>query len=611
MVVKEYDLKSGKVLPFRSVSELGEKAVALVNQLTPEEYKSHPEFGLIPPTQACENCVELIHERRADMRVFVHVDQPTLKTYETVYGYLHYEDESGQLRTLSDEITFRSGDWVCTGASPFQRCFNLKTGEIKVNLLEQGFLRFGHERLYFVNNNEEITYEESPQINGPTFGVDGTFHPFYFSFLDREAIVNPGGVKTNYVLPASPSLFTDEMAYLVLEDTLFLPQGFQATYDEGTQRIYIQNPAGEYLYAFHPPILYSRATFDKSLELHSLFSHISYELQKVASSVFLYRIRIPKSLLSSLPYPIVIDPLSTFYSPFYGAEMFFRYTTQGAQCWRPLANYCGYSVTVNVPNPQGGTIVSVRFQAQYITSCPSLWCCYYMNDVAFKISGPCGVSPSDNNFYWFCNSSAPGTCTADGSATYNIYTETTNCIAPACSYSLTYEIRNYNCYNACLTGGCGGNRTDFPYAYHPANTYRIILDLRTVENNPTAEGQTGTVNVTCANLPVDLCANPSYGVPSYTTTWYANGSPIGTGNCITHNPPPSSTITYTAVTQDACGTTITNTVRVNNTCTLPIEFVDVKVVRGEQGLVIKWLIGGKEEGDPTHFVIERRFDQTS
>lgn len=614
MKVKQYDLTSGQVRSFRSVNELGETALQLLEELTPEEYKSHPEYGLIPPTNACSNCIELIHERRPDMRVFVHVDTPSIKTYETVYGYLHYQDEEGNLRTLSDEISFHSSNWVCTGSTPFQRCLNLQTGEIKVSLLDNGYLRFGHETLLLLNDQEQIIYQEQTNTSSASFGIDGTLHPNYFSLANREAIIKPGGIKTNYVLSqSSPLLSNQNFAYLLIQDTVFLPSNHQMIYNPSENQIYIQNENGEWIYTFYPPHIYTRnPNVDRNaLEEISPLSQIAYNVQSLSPNAFIYQIKIPKAVFSLLPYPIVIDPLSTFYSPYYGSRMYFRYTRLGAQCWKPLGNHCGYSVTVNVPALQGGTITSVRFEDEYDANCYLFGCCFYMNDGAFKIMGPCGISPSNNSFYWFCNASNPGTCTADGSAAYEIYTETTNCIVPACSFSLTYQMRNYDCYNACLTGGCGGNRTRFDYLYHPQNTYRIILDLRTVENNPTAEGSSGNVTVTCADLPVDLCANPSYGVPPYSTDWYANGSPIGSGNCITHNPPPNSTVTYTAVTTDACGKTYSNTVTVTNNCTLPIEFVDVKVFRGQKGPLLKWAIGGKEEGSPSYFAIEKSTEKTS
>ncbi len=118
----------------------------------------------------------------------------------------------------------------------------------------------------------------------------------------------------------------------------------------------------------------------------------------------------------------------------------------------------------------------------------------------------------------------------------------------------------------------------------------------TVEGLATANGTSGNVTVTCADLPITSCSNPQYGAPAYTTVWQDNlGNTIGTGNCLSGiNPPSNSTVTYTATITDACGNTYTTSVTVNNTCVLPIQSLELKLKNHYLNAYLLWNVVGSD-----------------
>ncbi|MGQ9864176.1 MAG: T9SS type A sorting domain-containing protein [Bacteroidia bacterium] len=639
LLLSQCDLSSytlGKK-PTKVTAPVSEKAKDFLYQKSPPS--DHPEWGLLPWDAPCTNCVELIEYRQENQRVYMYPDDPTLSTYQVAYGYLHWQDEKGRYRILDHLLypvegsTYRSGSlphpvtYTPTGLSwqsdPSQADITLGFGKLtRIGLLPAG---------------ASAPTWHTPNTQLHTVGPEGIEFPAFFTHTQAQIIAAWGDrVEIDYILQ-QPLPY----AYVVFEEEITLPSGAQWVPEgnlnnqglfEGSYHIEYQ---GLRLWTLHPLMLYKKDTRQRqAMQPHSQsqkddavprdplpIANHGYRLLPAEGRWLLQTWINLQSLQDPTLYPLVVDPIWTYNSPFYGSEMHFRYTVQGGTCWQPLGNFCGYNLNfiINPPAGNQGTIVANRFQSQYETRTanwpPCRWGWYYLNDVASKISGPCGVSPSDPNYYWFCNNNSPGTCTADGiNPAYNIHSEVSACISPSCIYNLSFQMRNYSCGNCDVVSGCGGSRTQTGAAWHPANTWRHNIDIRSLETTPrlthtggTITGTSGantslTVNLPCNQTSI-LTLNPiiSFGVPSYTYAWSTGANTPSITLSIT----TAGTYNYSVVVTDACGVsrTINYTINAANPGCTPAPIVSVEgSYYPSKGVLLRWYAVGENRD----FWVERK-----
>ncbi len=270
----------------------------------------------------------------------------------------------------------------------------------------------------------------------------------------------------------------------------------------------------------------------------------------------------------------MIDPLVSSTATYTSGAKSFLYN--GA--WCGLSGSCNYSL--NVSRPANSTITDVRFGAQYVSATSPCSC--WRNEAAFKISGPCGVSPSNAATFWGCGNTSAGTC---GASNISIYSETSACLPPLCSPAvLTYQIQNSYCY--CSTSGCVTSCQSMPN-----NTWSVTIEGRTVEAPAPS-----SLNPSPCTGSVSLTAAPSFGVPAYTYVWTtgATSQSISVANAGIY----SVTIT------DACGQTATQQFTI--ACPLSIDLSYFTAVKAGESTLITWETMTEYNND--YFTIERMTD---
>ena len=561
MQPKEYNYTS---FTSTSVPEISDELI----KLTPEEFRSHPEFGILPYGAPCEDCYELIHERKNSERMFVKKGTNGAYFYsQGIYGSYHYEKNGykisydPRLLPVSDHL-YRSNRQETPSV-------------LDVNNNYSAFERDGE--LFKFNNRIELILMKTNGLTenlGPanwsdhTVGDEGIHIKNAWQGIDITISYQQDRIKLNYIIP-QPLSYLQDVSRLVFEDNLQLPGGYSIA-PENTGGITSEGYIGKYIVrnAFHQEVfLIDKAfAFDQDDTKENSFPlNYNYTGSKLTLSV-------PGNWLSAqnTVYPLVIDPLVSSTNTYSWSALNFFYN--GA--WCGASGSCNYNLSLS--RPLNSTLTDVRFNAEYISS-SDCW----RNEAAFKIVGPCGISPAGATIFWNCNATSGGSCQASD---ISIFSETSSCTTPVCSALLTYTIQNSYCYSA--TSGCNSS-----CQVMPVNSWSITAEGRTIETPPPA-----SMNPSPCSGTVALTASPSYGVPGYTYAW-------STGET-TPSIDVSNAGTYSVTVTDACNIQATQSFTI--ACPLGIDLIGFHVMKAGENVLVKWETVNEYNND--FFTIERMTD---
>ncbi len=573
-----------KAYNFQSFTEQEKDISPELEVLTPDNYKSHPEYGKLPHNTPCQDCYELLQKRTVNTRYFVTKGSAGTEFHtQTAYGPLHYLDNSGNWVSYDPRLKE-----VETGVYRSDK----QETPIEFSVKDEQTCFYVGSKKIVLNNNLELLYVDSyggklsagkANWSNVSVGEEGVYITNAWPNIDIEIMTMLDKIKSNFIIK-NKLKGIEKYNYIVIKDAIELPTEYSISKGEGASN--------------------AEGLWEGSLSITSSTENFSFDIGtsvgydqsgiKQHTKVFGYEFSnghysqyIPVKWLeqTSLVYPLTIDPTVTSSATYTAGVMEFRY--DGDFCGGSNGA-CTYNLTV--ARPANSTLTAATFNAQYLTSSAFCFGCW-MSEAGFQIIGPCNTSPSTTT-YWRCNNNSPGSCTGTGISLFS----TVNCLSPACSGNITFTMSNSYCY--CSTGGtCGGA---VPCQTMANSSWSITLTGNTLETLGNTATGNGIYNYggTCSGTQV-LNPNGSNGVPGYTYLWSPGGQ---TSPTITVNNWPNAT--YTCTVTDACGVSRVATFNIN--CPLPIEMLNFDVTYNGNNVELNWKTAS--EINNSHFDIERSAD---
>lgn len=485
--------------------------------------KQHPEFGVLPYTAQCSECVELIDQRTINSRQFINPNYEGQTYSQSSYFPLHYQKFEGDVwHTIDSRLrpdARNKGVYVAANQPVPTKCdLNKKTASVT----EQGFEFEFSKNLtcYFFDENSVYTKAETGNYANYTIGEEGLNVKNLWSGIDLQQIFTTGEIKTNFVIPA-PLQLPVKSGWMVIEDHFTLPSGY--TFEEskhgdhladgGYRGDYlVRNEKGDTLVMYEKPIYIDAKAFG----MHGI-----YKLLKNGNDYTL-QIMVPVEWLNKPDhtYPIMIDPIvfgitkiGNFRLAGLSANMGFTSMALGS---------CDYNMTVQVPGMSTltNTYVDLEYQLTYDNTCgvpalPPPFCTFSQvtmevrNDSCNTTTGLLACNPANPPF--------TGTCTTDpnlvpGANAILINSFVPNylqCIEPQCpAYTIAFTLKNRD--SVCLDQ-CG-------YLCARGNLWRMTVEACTVDGSISQDK-----TQICAGEPVVFTAQPNCGVPPYHYIWsYGN-----------------------------------------------------------------------------------------
>lgn len=493
-------------------------APALVLNSNPGQ---HPETGVLPHNAPCENCYEVLEERKSDYRFFKGIGENAGLVYsQSSLGDLHFL-KNGVWRTIDTRLRatepniFEAKDQ----RTPIRLDFNLNQSSI---INPNGVFSFNKNLVLLIENDGQSQVVANADYSNYSVGEDGAYITNIFPNIDLEVNVSGGTVKTNFILNSKPN-FTE--GQLIIRDQTSFPNGWSFQHDDN--KLLLINGSGDIEFKISKPI-----GFSKNVRQNGTHD-FSYRFNNSQLDII-----VPIEIITApeVQYPYIVDPLIT--SPASLAQASIAGPGYGATCF---SSYCTYNV--NAIKPANSVLVDASWSFNYKTNLPLC----FLEDAAttFHVNG---CSSPASGYVYNCNSPTTGTCNGVNIPMWN---NISNCMpAPSCSQqTIPFSMRFYQCYM--YTYSCSD------ICVGPASAFTITLVGRTVEvTNLTANGNS-TVTV-CAGTPVTLNATAQYGISPYTYTWNP-GNLTGASVTVT----PTTTTTYNAKVTTACGDTTVSTILVN------------------------------------------------
>jgi len=567
-----------KVYNLDSLSVVERNDDETLKKLTPNEYHSHPDFGILSYNAPCKDCYELLQYRTDTTRYYVDKQDLTLVHLQTFMTRSSYDD-NGFLLAYNPYLS---------ETSPGIYTASRQDTPIEVNLLEKNTkIHFKDGSSFAFNNNLKLLHvsEEGVVTNlgtadwtNYTIGSEGARIINAWPEIDIKLVVELDKVKTTYIVKSPLGLSAGN---LVFEDNYSLPANSSVTHEEGPVDERTQKTVGSISISNQEEeiIKIGRAYgFDNS-EIKENSTWFGYEV-----SESLFQLYVPTEWLNmeSLVYPLSIDPLVNSTSTFTAGWKSFRFN--GEYCGGPNGA-CAYNL--NAVRPPNTTLVGATFGVQYLSE--GGYCAFacWMSEGGFSITGPCGIDQ-----YYGCTANAPGTCTGAG---IGIAPIAVPCSAPACSGNLTFTIRNSYCY--CNVGGnCGVN-----CQWMPNNTWSVTLSGNTLETLGNTTTGNGFQTIYSANCIGTSTLNPAgaNGVPGYAYSW-STGATTPTINVSNS----TSGQTYTVTVTDACG--VSRVATFDIACPLAVTLTDFSAENMPDNVLLEWQTATERDND--YFIVQRSAD---
>lgn len=482
---------------------------------------SHPEGGILPFNAPCENCYEVLEERKSDYRLFKGLGEDASLVYsQSSLGDLHYL-KNGVWRTIDTRLRLGAPNFY---EAPHQKTpisidFNLNHTSIKN---PNGDFSFNKNLVLLLENQGTIQVLAHANYSNYTVGADGAYVTNVFPDIDLEINVSNGSVKTNFIINSKPT-FTE--GRLVIRDNTNFPNGWYFQQEE--RKLMLLNASGDIEFNISKPIGFSKNARENGVH------DFAYRVNNNQVDILL-----PLDVLTAVnvQYPYIVDPLIN--SPASLAQASIAGPGYGAICF---SNYCSYNL--NAIKPANSILVDAMWSFNYKTNLPLC----YMEDAAttFHVNG---CSSPTAGYVYNCNNPTTGTCNG---VNVPMWSDISSCMpAASCAQqSIPFTMRFYQCYMNTIVCSdiCVG----------PASAFTITLVGRTVEVTNLSANGNSTITV-CAGTPVNLSSTAQYGIGPYTYTWNP-GNLSGSSVTVT----PTSTTTYTSKVTTACGDSAISTILVS------------------------------------------------
>ncbi len=494
-----------------------------LDAFTPPDFKSNPDFGILPFDKPSENCIELIDQRTADSRYFIEQGSSGKHFYkQQSYGAINYQDKSGWWREINYRLKPIS-DLIFEASN--------QPSTVAVNLEEKFSSIINNDRKIIFNKNIEIYHLDKkgtveslgiPDWSHFSAGDDGILIRNFYPGIDLQLIVSEGKIESNFILNKHLT-FAD--GWLVAKQQFDL-NNLSFSLDETAKDknnhlhgdITIGDRENEY-FRIHTTIAYDS------------YAHIIQLGNEVRSTNELLTY-IPVDWLndSQTIYPVVIDPLVSSSASLTQASI--TGSQYNAVCW---INGCTYNLSFLTP--ANCTITDIKFSFGYT----ALGLCT-MADGGFSFNYGACSSPASGVY----NSSLPftGTYSLSNISSFNDFS---SCIpAPQCTpYMMNFVMNFYRC-NQSIVPGCNSS------CIAAASAWTMTIEGHTVEILP---GSLTPNQQICEGDTADLYLTAQYGVAPYTYLW----TPVGLITDTIHVSPISNT-TYQTQVSDACAQTATDSV---------------------------------------------------
>ncbi len=523
---------------------------------TPEEYRSHPDFGF-SPINAPANTYELIQKRTLESRYYVKNNSDGKDFFiQKSPGPINYADANGDIRAVDFLLHPSSVDGIYEAdAQPLPTTIDFLNNYTSIKIKDIDF-RFNDDLKLLFQTGSNYSASQYFNTTKHTVGRDGAYVNDIFKGMDGEIAFGKGGIKTNFIIN-DKNIIDTKSNYLIIEEFIDLPPGYY--FDEEDEKGYylkngdwngnivLKNEFGLNILRIEKPII-----IDQSKIAHKpdQADAAAYKLIKKPGG-YILQIKVNTKWLIDPDriYPVIIDPTLIGEAVYTLGDIGFEFD---AMClpWNE-SEYCDYTLDITVPGKT--TLTAAYFDGTYYSSnfgCPGSVDCL-MSQAAFRILGFCDDSPSPGGF-WSCLSpvgDSAGTCWGIDLDMFN----TIACVPPQCAdYNFTFEMRTYHC--SCTKPTC-----DIICHSMPIDSWIITIEGKTVEEN--ADISTLFPDfVICEGDTIDLFASGMWGVPPYIYEWLPGGAIEDI-----HLVWPTTTTTYTSIIHDLCDMTdtVSQTVTVN------------------------------------------------
>jgi gliding motility-associated-like protein len=494
-----------------------------------------PELGMLYREAPCSNCYEVISERTETTKTFVKEGSgATEKMTQTSTQPMHYRDGAGNWRTIVAQLQPDASNHgvyrVTQGQTP------LTVSAVAGNTFaELGAVKFNNmlELIYVKPSGEHVSLGVANWTNH-TAGDQGIYITDAWPGIDVEMTVLRSALKTNFHIKNPMPLYAD--GKLLIRDNTVLATGLELDHHAGKTvngDILVKNAAGDNQYGIGAAYVYEQGSNATHVQTLDYRIGTSGKLDIVLPGDYLNK--------PAATYPVIIDPLVSLATsvPVTGSSYNATWATGSG---------CLYTNPANTP--VNCTVTGIEFQFQYTAVSPMA--VQYGAYSFYK--GTCR-SPAAAAFSWSCAGFTPGTCSATGGATYDIFSELASCLPPPSCASIPLNIQmrfyqNWATTAACVSTWCYGSQP-----------FIITVFGRTVQLNAVA----ATPASICLGASSSLTASGIYGVGPYTYSWTPGaltGSPVSVS--------PTATTTYNLTITDACGITATGSTTVTINTVAPI-----------------------------------------
>jgi len=510
-----------------------------LEKLTPDEWKQHPDYGILPFYAPCNNCVELIHKRTDSTRYFIENNTQGRKIYaQTGEQIMHFRDENGYIRErLNFLLPSEKPHVFKTISMPEQIEINILKEHVAIIYATGKQSTFNKKlELWAVSaENKNVLLDSASWKNGYTAGKNGVRINDVFPSIDMEISILQEGIKTNFVVKNNNNNF-EKYRYIFIKDNFFS--------ECSANIVFVDQPNDNELYA-SDAIVYNNA----QQHIATVEKGIVFDANNTIQREVFYKyengfdIYVETDIFSdhTATYPIVIDPTIQLTSTLPLSSM--SGSKYHATCWNP-DEYCSYDLTVNFP--ANVTFTDVTALAGY--SAPVLsFSCPFTGGAMRIVTEDC-ISPNTNStgapppYFWKCTADPLFFNACHFNPAVSIFNALSSCLPPpACTpQTQIFSLQLFRCVQP--SNNC---TSDCITAYEPFIITIIgeTLDLTTIN----VEGSNSNTTI-CQGDTIVLKPDQGYGVPTYSYLWTPNGE---TNDSIIVN--PQQTTNYSVTVTDLCG----------------------------------------------------------
>ena len=485
----------------------------------------------MPP---CSDCIEVISKRTRYEKYYEFPNDPGKFIIQKSYGPTHYL-KNGNWETINYKITPKNNYILETISSdePMGIDFQDKHSFMR---LHQGYVGFNNWKLIVVDTENQLEkIELSANWEKGTSGKDGIYIEQIFPGIDAEISFRNGSIKTNFVIQSfefpeyEELIFIDHFTLNGSDKNIIIKENsaIVEVLSKNNESLLFINPAFGYVKSDPKNTIkdFNYQTSDNQLRLVIPIKWITDNIHQL---------------------PLVIDPIVT--SSNFLAQASINGSGYNATCFN---GFCSYFLTV--PTPANAVLTDVQWSFNYIATSP----CWLSDGAVSFFRGTCR-SPSNSNFFWFCNLNSPGTCTGTN---ISIFNDVQSCLpAPSCTpQNVNFEMRFHRCWSS---GGCSNT------CIGAASNWTITLTGRTLEFTNSSNPINVSATTICQGQSITASTSGSFGVSPYSFNWSLDpsGTPsLGNTSSVSISFPNSGTFTLYGFITDACGNQVsaTRTITVN------------------------------------------------